>query len=139
MPTEPQLPEPELTRLIREHIEEGKLPLIRPDHIEGRHGSREQCVACDRLIEPDKIEYDIDAGSGARLKFHFACYVIWQRECTARLKDLEQQPRQESARNPKTDDESDKPLGKPWWRRELDLATEALSSAGLYSRAHGQR
>jgi hypothetical protein len=64
-------------------IEAGRPPLLRPDHISAGYGSLNICCACNQSIEPKKIEYEVVVSSKLHwLIFHFACYVVWQRECS---------------------------------------------------------
>jgi len=80
------LPDAELRSRVQQRIEDGRLPLLRPERIEAGYGSEDKCCACGEPIEPSKIEYEIAALDGQRLKFHFACYMIWQSECSRRLR-----------------------------------------------------
>jgi hypothetical protein len=120
MPTESQLPDRELEGRVRQRIEDGRLPVTRPEHIDGGYGSGRPCAACEQLIAPTKIEYEvIDPRNGQRLPFHFACYVSWQRECTQRMAGPEQ--RRTGGELLKNDEKkTDTPTkpGKPWWRRD---------------------
>ena len=113
MPTETVLPESELRALVRWRIEGGRLPLMRPDHISGRYGRGYLCCVCDRPIEPTKIEYEVETPDKLRqLNFHFACYVIWQRECSRLIGDSSQSPEEqhETPGRGKPD--------VPWWHSE---------------------
>jgi hypothetical protein len=85
MPTHSVLPEDEVHQQVRQSLESGRLPVLRPDHIHAGYGSGNTCCACGQRIEPAKIEYEV-AGPGQlqKLIFHFVCYVIWQRECSLR-------------------------------------------------------
>jgi hypothetical protein len=88
MPTEPALPKSEIIQRVQERIESRQLPLARPTTIYGGYGSgRNVCSACGEEIASGKVEYEIeDPQSRGWLFFHFDCYVIWQRECTHRLR-----------------------------------------------------
>ena len=89
MPTEPVLPEGELKARVVQRIETGRLPLVLSTHIEAGYGAGAPCVLCDQPIAADKIEYDVtDPRTGEDLRFHFACHLVWQRECAVRLRDL---------------------------------------------------
>ena len=93
MPTHPVLPEDEVRLRVQQRIDTGGLPLLRPDHIHAGYGSGNICCACDQPIEPTKIEYEIVTPDEARkLIFHFACYVIWQRECSQRMDERNHPP-----------------------------------------------
>ena len=87
MPTEPVLPESELRSRALERIEDGRLPLFLPPHIDAGYGTGVQCGLCEQPIARDKIEYVVtDPRDGRSLHFHFACHSAWQRECALRLK-----------------------------------------------------
>ena len=93
MPTEPLLPEGELRDLVRRRIEAGRLPLMRPDQIDAGYGRSKLCCVCDDPIDPTKIEYDVTGPDRLRaLVFHFACYVIWQRECSELMGERSHSP-----------------------------------------------
>src|SRR5690242_993901 len=93
MPTETVLPESELRALVRWRIEGGRLPLMRPDQISAGYGSAHTCCVCDQPVEPTKIEYQVETPDKLRqLVFHFACYVIWQRECSRLMGGHSQSP-----------------------------------------------
>lgn len=85
MPTHSVLPEDEVQQRVRQSLESGRLPVLRPDHIHAGYGSGNTCCACEQRIDPAKIEYEV-AGPDKlkKLIFHFACYVIWQRQCSLR-------------------------------------------------------
>jgi hypothetical protein len=83
MPTKPVRPESELRLLVQQRIKDRRLPIMRPAQIYAGHGSGTPCCVCDQPIERAKMEYEIPGPDAAtRLKFHFACYVIWQQECS---------------------------------------------------------
>jgi len=89
MPTEPVLPERELRSCVLHRIEDGRLPVMLSNTIHAGYGHEVQCDLCDQVIARDKVEYDVDdpRREGELLHFHFACHVIWQRECALRLRD----------------------------------------------------
>jgi hypothetical protein len=35
-------------------------------------------TACDRPITPEDIEYEMDIADNRTLRFHQACFTIWQ-------------------------------------------------------------
>jgi hypothetical protein len=95
MPTETVLPESELRALVRWRIEAGRLPLMRPDQISAGYGRSNACSVCDLPIEQTKIEYEVQTPDTLRrLIFHFACYVIWQRECSRLMGQPSQSPQE---------------------------------------------
>src|SRR5215475_5741069 len=73
---------------IRRRIDEERLPVYVPDSISAGYGSGSKCQACDRLITPSEIEYDVldPRNSAVRLRFHLGCYVLWQTECVRRIR-----------------------------------------------------
>ena len=82
------LPENELLQRARQRIDEGRLPVILPSLISAGYGTgAAPCAVCDLGILSDQIIYEIDdpRGLDAMIPFHFACYVLWQRECAQRL------------------------------------------------------
>ncbi|MBV9726633.1 MAG: hypothetical protein JO299_15845 [Gammaproteobacteria bacterium] len=87
MPTEPVLPTTELRARVLERLEDGRLPVMLSTRIDAGYGAGERCVVCDQPISADKIEYDVtDFRTSKRLHFHIACHLVWQRECTLRLR-----------------------------------------------------
>jgi hypothetical protein len=80
----------ELLQRVRQRIDEGRLPVVIPSLISAGYGAgTAPCVVCDLDILSDQVIYEIDDPRNVDelLPFHFACYVIWQRECAHRLKN----------------------------------------------------
>lgn len=80
--------EDELLQRVQQRIDEGRLPVILPSLISAGYGAgTAPCAVCDLDILSDQIIYEIDDPRRVDelLPFHFACYVVWQRECTYRL------------------------------------------------------
>src|SRR5262245_13535675 len=88
MVIEHQLRDIQLHAHIRRCIDEGRLPIYLPDSISAGYGSGSKCHACDQLITPSEIEYDVQdpTNSTARLRLHLGCYVLWQTECVRRTR-----------------------------------------------------
>jgi hypothetical protein len=85
VPTEDVLPESELRLRVKQRIREGRLPVTLVTLINGGCGAGQACPVCDEPVKRDKVEYAIvDPCNVNHLIFHFACYVIWQRECARR-------------------------------------------------------
>jgi len=86
MPAEPVCPESELLPRVQQRINDGRLPVAMPALISAGYGiGTDVCRVCDRAISAEQAMYEInDPRNSEPLTFHFACYVIWQREC-ARL------------------------------------------------------
>ncbi len=78
------LTESELMRRARERIDDGRFPVVMPSSISAGYATGSVlCALCDLEILADRAMYEIDDPRGLDkvLTFHFACYVIWQREC----------------------------------------------------------
>lgn len=83
MPSESRIRDTELQLRIAQLIGNGNLPRWMPARIGVDHGDGNVCVACDRHIAKDDIEYEIhDDRTGRHLNFHLDCCAVWQRECT---------------------------------------------------------
>jgi hypothetical protein len=86
MSTEPQSHETTLRVNVRQRIEHGRLPGVRPREIAAGYGSGHICVVCDKPVSSKQVEYEVeDAGTGKRLHFHSECHSLWQSECTQRV------------------------------------------------------
>jgi hypothetical protein len=82
------LSERELLQRVQRRIDEGRLPVILPSLISAGYGAgTAPCAVCDLDILADQVIYEIDDPRRVEelLPFHFACYVVWQRECAHRL------------------------------------------------------
>jgi|SRR5215469_5044400 len=92
MLTEFRLRDLELHARIRQHIDEGWLPVFLPDRISARYGSGSKCHACNQPVAPSQVKYDVeDPGNGTgRLSLHLGCYVLWQIECAKRMRTQHQ-------------------------------------------------
>jgi len=78
-----RLRDTELQLRIIQLIGNGDLPRWTPARIGASHDHRNVCVACDRQIAREDIEYDVhDERTGRQLNFHLDCCAVWQRECT---------------------------------------------------------
>jgi hypothetical protein len=86
MPTESQLRNGALRLLVRQLLENGRLPVILPKQIAAGYGSGRVCAACDEPITSTQVEYEVDdCPNGGRLRFHMGCHVVWQLECARGL------------------------------------------------------
>ncbi|HEY6824616.1 MAG TPA: hypothetical protein VI195_09255 [Steroidobacteraceae bacterium] len=72
---------------VRQRIDAGRLPLFMPTTISAGYGTgAEVCQLCDLGISAEQTMYEVsDPRTSRLLGFHFACYVLWQRECSQRL------------------------------------------------------
>jgi hypothetical protein len=65
---------------VREKIATRSLPCEPCKAVWGGAGSGAPCAACDRPILPSEIEFECEQ-PGDLLRFHQACYVLWEEEC----------------------------------------------------------
>ncbi len=72
---------------VFERIADGRLPVGIPSTIAAGYGSgRQTCCVCDLAILAQQVEYEIiDPRSLEAVRFHFGCFVAWQRECARSL------------------------------------------------------
>ena len=83
----------ELQLRVTQLIRSGNLPQWTPARIGADHGDGNVCVACDRQIAKDDIEYEIhDGRSGRQLNFHLDCCAVWQAECIRQLVPAKRAP-----------------------------------------------
>jgi hypothetical protein len=73
-------PAPRVRLEIREKIATRSLPCEPCKAVWGGAGSGAPCAACDRPILPAEIEFECEQ-PGDLLRFHQACYVLWEEEC----------------------------------------------------------
>jgi hypothetical protein len=90
LPTELAIPESELRGCVRQRLDGGRLPLVIAPQVTAAYGTDlDICEVCEQSISGKMAAYEaIDPGTGIRLKFHFQCYVVWQRECAQRLAEV---------------------------------------------------
>jgi hypothetical protein len=81
MSTESQLHNVALRLRVRQHLENGQLPVMLPKQIAAGYGSGRACAACDQPITSAQAEYEVDDDRGRRLRFHLGCHSVWQLEC----------------------------------------------------------
>ena len=86
--TESQLRNTELRTRIHRLIDQGSLPVMRPERVAGGYGCGRKCDACDEPITRDQIEYEVEGGRyGVPLELHLGCYVLWQLDCAERPRE----------------------------------------------------
>jgi hypothetical protein len=67
---------------VRQHLANGRLPVMQPGEIAAGYGSGRLCAACDDPITTTQVEYEVDhRPGGSRLRFHIGCHVVWRLEC----------------------------------------------------------
>jgi hypothetical protein len=68
-----------LRNVIRRKLDDGGLPLDRPDKLSMRYGSQSPCDACGEAIRPAQAEYDlVYADGGPTYRLHLACAGLWE-------------------------------------------------------------
>lgn len=75
--------ERELRPIARERIANGQLTCEVLTRVWDGCGTGRLCSLCDKAIEPDELEYDIECVEAAAqtLRFHRVCHYAWQLEC----------------------------------------------------------
>jgi hypothetical protein len=69
----------QLRDVVRQRIENGRLPVNTPRRVNAGRGWGQLCAACDRQITSSDALYDFeDIRSGKRLRFHSDCYNLWR-------------------------------------------------------------
>jgi len=80
----PKQPETELRRVARDRMAKGQLPRVVPFQMWGGKGAGRLCALCDKAIEPDEMELEVEQRIDreiAPLRFHVACHSLWRFEC----------------------------------------------------------
>ena len=90
MGTETKSRDAALRVTVRQRIQHGQLPVVRPTEITASYGSGRVCEVCDCPITPRQAEYEVeDSYTGRKLRFHSECHGAWQCECAQMLTDSE--------------------------------------------------
>ena len=78
--------EPELHRLARARIEDGRLPCAPPANLWGGQGTGGRCEVCGERIGPHEIEYEVQFATVRPLTclLHFRCHAAWVAESDRR-------------------------------------------------------
>ncbi len=63
---------------IRAKIAAGVLPADAPGTVYARPGSGALCDACDRPIDQEDVEYDVDVAGERMVYVHRACFHLWR-------------------------------------------------------------
>jgi hypothetical protein len=75
------LEEAEIRIRVRALILTGQLPCEEPDHLWAGRGDGKLCIACREPIDATEVESEVDLQTGATVRLHRACHVIWEEEC----------------------------------------------------------
>jgi hypothetical protein len=70
----------ELRSLTRERLQRGELPREKCQVTWFGPGVDEPCALCGRSIPRLEIECECEQSSGPALRFHQACFAIWDEE-----------------------------------------------------------
>jgi PAS domain S-box-containing protein len=75
--------EPELRRMARARIKDGRLACNPPSHVRGGQGTGYLCDLCGESIRPDKIEFEVQliAARPSAHRLHLRCYEVWLGAC----------------------------------------------------------
>jgi hypothetical protein len=80
--------EPRLRDQAREAVKIGKLPARAPDRTWGGPGIGAACAVCDKAIEKDQLEFEIEFTRAAdfpgldTFHVHLRCFAAWEFERT---------------------------------------------------------
>src|ERR1700730_1854423 len=75
------LPPDRPARNAREVLERRGLPVGRFVRLWGGSGTQCPCEACERIIEPDEVEYELEFSDGTNsitLRLHRECWENWR-------------------------------------------------------------
>jgi hypothetical protein len=83
MPENMQFDEPELRLEVRRRIAAGRLPCEPQADLWAGAGDGQLCSLCDRLIDSQQIEYELQFGANPETvyRFHRICHQLWELEC----------------------------------------------------------
>jgi len=73
-----------LRPIARERIAKRQLPCEAPSKMWGGHGTGQRCALCDKPIQRDEVEYEVEGhidGAVQAFRFHVVCQSVWQLEC----------------------------------------------------------
>ena len=88
MLTGPDIPAHEIEAMVREHLQQGRLPrLINPYVKAGYGGVGANCEVCGREIQKHDAGYEVPNVNGPPFLFHLRCHHAWQAECVRLQKE----------------------------------------------------
>ena len=78
-----QFDEHELRLEVRRRIADGRLPCKPEQALWAGAGDGQLCSLCDRVIDAQQIEYELQFASTPQLvhRFHRICHQTWELEC----------------------------------------------------------
>jgi hypothetical protein len=86
MPASMQFDEHELRLEVRRRIASGRLPCESQEYLWAGAGDGQLCSLCDRVIDAQQIEYELQFGIHPQViyRFHRICHQAWELECINR-------------------------------------------------------
>jgi len=83
MPENMRFDEHELRLEVRRRIAAGRLPCEPQAYLWAGTGDGQLCSLCDRVIDSQQIEYELQFSTHAETvyRFHRICHQAWELEC----------------------------------------------------------
>ena len=83
MPENMQFDEHALRLEVRRRIAAGRLPCEPQEYLWAGAGDGQLCSLCDRVIDAQQIEYELQFGTHPQViyRFHRICHQAWELEC----------------------------------------------------------
>jgi hypothetical protein len=66
---------------IRQKIVAGLLPCDQCRVLWAGPGSGSPCAVCGRPVSSEELEYECEQSNRSVIRFHYACYVLWDQNC----------------------------------------------------------
>jgi len=75
--------EDELRIEARRRVKSGRLPCQPPQYMWAGAGDGQRCSLCDRAIDAQQIEYELEFSTQPSVihRFHRICHEAWELEC----------------------------------------------------------
>ena len=85
MPDSMHFDEAELRLEARRRVAAGQLPREAPEYLWAGTGDGQPCSLCNRPIDAQQIEYELQFNTKPALlaRFHRICHQAWELECIA--------------------------------------------------------
>jgi hypothetical protein len=78
----PNIPAHQLEAMVREHLRQGRLPVVTNPYVKAGYGGvGAVCEVCGREIQKHDAEYEVPNVNGHPFMFHLRCHHAWQAEC----------------------------------------------------------
>ena len=79
-----------LRKTIRQRLQDGTLPRVKPSAMWGGPGGERECRACGLIVTKDQMEFEVEFGEDPAsqvlrtaslvLHFHATCFAAWELE-----------------------------------------------------------